>query len=174
MNAMNRHLVLILAVAVTAASAVCARPYGPVFYGGRHGRYHGGFAAGVVGGAFVGGMIHNAIRPYRPVVYSPAPVVVQPAPVVVQPAPVVVQQPVVVQPAPVVVQQPVVIQPAPAVVQQPVVAPPAPESAAVSEPAVRTQRVWVEGCYVDQVRPDGSLVKVWQPGRYVTVPVSAQ
>ena len=147
MNAMNRHLVLILAVAVTAASAVCARPYGPVFYGGRHGRYHGGFAAGVVGGAFVGGMIHNAIRPYRPVVYSPAPVVVQ---------------------------QPVVVQPAPAVVQQPVVAPPAPESAAVPAPAVPTQRVWVEGCYVDQVRPDGSLVKVWQPGRYVTVPVSAQ
>ena len=161
MNAMNRHLVLILAVAVTAASAICARPYGPVFYGGRHGRYHGGFAAGVVGGAFVGGMIHNAIRPYRPVVYSPAPVVVQPAPVVVQPAPVVVQQP-------------VVVQSAPAVVQQPVVAPPAPESAAVPAPAFPTQRVWVEGCYVDQVRPDGSLVKVWQPGRYVTVPVSAQ
>ena len=161
MNAMNRHLVLILAVAVTAASAVCARPYGPVFYGGRHGRYHGGFAAGVVGGAFVGGMIHNAIRPYRPVVYAPAPVVVQPAPVVVQPAPVVVQQP-------------VVVQSAPAVVQQPVVAPPAPESAAVPAPAFPTQRVWVEGCYVDQVRPDGSLVKVWQPGRYVTVPVSAQ
>ena len=154
MNAMNRHLVLILAVAVTAASAVCARPYGPVFYGGRHGRYHGGFAAGVVGGAFVGGMIHNAIRPYRPVVYSPAPVVVQ--------------QPVVVQPAPVVVQS------APAVVQQPVVAPPAPEPAAVPAPVVPTQRVWVEGCYVDQVRPDGSLVKVWQPGRYVAVPVSAQ
>ena len=147
MNAMNRHLVLILAVAVTAASAVCARPYGPVFYGGRHGRYHGGFAAGVVGGAFVGGMIHNAIRPYRPVVYSPAPVVVQ---------------------------QPVVVQPAPAVVQQPVVAPPAPEPAAVPAPVVPTQRVWAEGCYVDQVRPDGSLVKVWQPGRYVTVPVSAQ
>ena len=161
MNAMNRHLVLILAVAVTAASAVCARPYGPVFYGGRHGRYHGGFAAGVVGGAFVGGMIHNAIRPYRPVVYSPAPVVVQPAPVVVQSAPVVVQQP-------------VVVQSAPAVVQQPVVAPPAPEPAAVPAPVVPTQRVWVEGCYVDQVRPDGSLVKVWQPGRYVTVPVSAQ
>ena len=160
MNAMNRHLVLILAVAVTAASAVCARPYGPVFYGGRHGRYHGGFAAGVVGGAFVGGMIHNAIRPYRPVVYAPTPVVVQ--------------QPVVVQPAPVVVQQPVVIQPAPVVVQQPVVAPPAPEPAAVPAPAFPTQRVWVEGCYVDQVRPDGSLVKVWQPGRYVTVPVSAQ
>ena len=167
MNAMNRHLVLILAVAVTAASAVCARPYGPVFYGGRHGRYHGGFAAGVVGGAFVGGMIHNAIRPYRPVVYAPAPVVVQ-QPVVVQPAPVVVQS------APVVVQQPVVVQPSPAVVQQPVVAPPAPESAAVPAPAVPTQRVWVEGCSVDQVRPDGSLVKVWQPGRYVAVPVSAQ
>ena len=160
MNAMTRHLVLILAVAVTAASAVCARPYGPVFYGGRHGRYHGGFAAGVVGGAFVGGMIHNAIRPYRPVVYAPAPVVVQ--------------QPVVVQPAPVVVQQPVVVQSAPVVVQQPVVAPPAPEPAAVPAPAFPTQRVWVEGCYVDQVRPDGSLVKVWQPGRYVTVPVSAQ
>ena len=147
MNAMNRHLVLILAVAVTAASAVCARPYGPVFYGGRHGRYHGGFAAGVVGGAFVGGMIHNAIRPYRPVVYAPAPVVVQ---------------------------QPVVIQPAPVVVQQPVVAPPAPEPAAVPAPVVPTQRVWVEGCYVDQVRPDGSLVKVWQPGRYETRAVEAQ
>lgn len=147
MNAMNRHLVLILAVAVTAASAVCARPYGPVWYGGRHGHYHGGFAAGVMGGAFVGGMIHNAIRPYRPVVYSPAPVVVQ---------------------------QPVVVQSAPVVVQQPVVAPPVPEPAAVSAPAVRTQRVWVEGCYVDQVRPDGSLVKVWQPGRYETRAVEAQ
>lgn len=157
---MNRLQLLVLAVVATAASAVSARPYGPVWYGGRHGHYHGGFAAGVVGGAFVGGMIHNAIRPYRPVVYSPAPVVVQ-QPIVYTPAPV-VAPPVVVQQPPVVVQQ------------QPVVAPPAPEPVAVPEPAVRTQRVWVEGRYVDQVRQDGSLVKVWQPGRYETVPVSAQ
>ncbi len=63
-----------------------------------------------------------------------------------QPAPVVVQQPVVVQPpAPVVVQQP-----APVVVQQP----------------VARQQVWVEGRYVDQVQPNGSAVRVWQPGHY--------
>ena len=61
-----------------------------------------------------------------------------------QPAPVVVQQPVgVQQPAPVVVQQPTQV-----VVQQPV------------------QNVWVEGRYVPQAQPNGTVIQVWQPGHY--------
>ena len=44
----------------------------------------------------------------------------------------------------------VVQQPAPVVVQQP----------------VTRQQVWVEGRYVDQVQPNGSAVRVWQPGHY--------
>ena len=67
----------------------------------------------------------------------PAPVVVAPAPVVVTPAPVVVA------PAPVVVQQPV----------------------ATGHYETRTQNVWVEGRYVDQV-VNGVVQRVWQPGHY--------
>lgn len=65
--------------------------------------------------------------------------------------PVVVSQPVVVQ------QPAVVVQPAPVVVQPP---PPA----VVQQSTV--QNVWVEGRYVDQVQPNGSVVRVWQPGHY--------
>ncbi len=56
-------------------------------------------------------------------------------------------------PAPVVVTQPVVT--TPVVVQQPVV----------------QQTVWVEGRYVDQVKADGTVIRVWQPGHYETLPV---
>lgn len=54
----------------------------------------------------------------------------------------------------VVQQQPaaVVVQPAPVVVQQ----------------TTTTERVWVEGRYVDQVEPNGTVVRVWQPGHYET------
>lgn len=54
----------------------------------------------------------------------------------------------------VVQQQPaaVVVQPAPVVVQQ----------------TATTERVWVEGRYVDQVEPNGTVVRVWQPGHYET------
>ena len=31
-----------------------------------------------------------------------------------------------------------------------------------------TQRIWVEGCYVDQVQPNGTVIRVWQPGHYET------
>lgn len=106
-----------------------------------HYRARDGWAAAAIGVAAgaVGAAIYEATRPDPPVVVQPAPVVVQqPAPVVVQqPAPVVVQQP-----APVVVQQP-----APVVVQQPV-------------------QVWVEGRYVQQVQPNGTVVQVWQNGHY--------
>ena len=97
-----------------------------------------GLAAGVVGAA-----LYNAVRP-------------EPR-VVVQPSPVVVQQPVVV-PQPTVVQQPVVIQqPVQTVVQQPVVQQVAPAP---------VRNVWVEGAYVNQIQPDGTVQRVWNPGHY--------
>ena len=107
--------IIALAVALAAASTLFARPgpggfrpgHGgfrpvPVPVGHHHHHHHSGgaIAAGVVGGAILGGLVASAVS-------TPAPVVVTPAPTVVTPAPVVVQQPVVVQSAPVVVQQPV-------------------------------------------------------------------
>lgn len=79
----------------------------------------------------------------RPYYYDPPVVVAQPAPVVVPSAPVVVQQA-----APTVVQQPVVVQ-------------------QVAPPPVEPQRqVWVEGRYIDQAQPNGTTVRVWNPGHY--------
>ena len=46
------------------------------------------------------------------------------------------------------VQQPVVVQQQPVVVQ-----------------TVQRQ-VWVPGRYVDQIQPNGTVVRVWQPGHY--------
>lgn len=66
---------------------------------------------------------------------------------------------------PVVVSQPVVV-------QQPtvVVAPPPPPPVVVqAQPVAQqtvVQNVWVEGRYVDQVQPNGSVIRVWQPGHY--------
>ena len=71
---------------------------------------------------------------------------------IAEPAPVVVQE--------TVVQQPVVVQPAPVVVQQPVV------QQVVQQPVTQVQNVWVEGQYVNQLQPDGSTVRVWNPGHY--------
>lgn len=31
-----------------------------------------------------------------------------------------------------------------------------------------TERVWVEGRYVDQVQPNGTIIRVWQPGHFET------
>lgn len=59
---------------------------------------------------------------------------------------------VVTTPAVVVTPPVVVAQPAPVVVQ-PV-------------PSYTTQNVWVEGRYIDQVQPNGTVVRVWQPGHY--------
>ena len=95
-----------LAVALAAASALFARPgpggfrpgHGgfrpvpvPVGYHHHHHHHNGGaIAAGVVGGAILGGLVASAVATPTTTVVTPAPVVVQPAPVVVQPAPVVV------------------------------------------------------------------------------------
>ncbi len=97
-----------------------------------------GFAigAGILGAGLLASTIYDATHP-RPYV---APVVVAPTP-----APVVVQQP-----APVVVQQP-----APVVVQQP-----------AGHYETQVQNVWVEGQYIDQTTPQGTVVRTWQPGHY--------
>ena len=52
---------------------------------------------------------------------------------------------------PSVVHETVVVQQQPVVVQQPV---------------TQVQNVWVEGRYVDQVQPNGAVVRVWSPGHY--------
>ncbi len=33
-------------------------------------------------------------------------------------------------------------------------------------PVYTTQSVWVEGRYIDQVQPNGTVLRVWQPGHY--------
>ena len=117
-----KRLATVLLAALAAGSLFARGPRPPAHH--HHGRHHhsGGFAAGVIGGALVGGLLYDALRP--------GPVVAAPSPVVVQPAPVVVQQPVVVQ------------------------------------PVYQMQNVWVEGRYVDQVQPNGAVLRVWQPGHY--------
>ena len=71
----------------------------------------------------------------------------------------------VVSPAPVVVTTPVVTTP---VVTTPVVTTPVVTTPVVTAPVVSTQNVWVEGRYVDQVQPNGTVLRVWQPGHYET------
>ena len=96
--------VIALAVALAAASTLFARPgpggfrpgHGgfrpvPVPVGHHHHHHHhsgGAIAAGVVGGAILGGLIASAVATPTTTVVTPAPVVVQPAPVVVAPQPV--------------------------------------------------------------------------------------
>ena len=89
--------IIVFAMALVAASTLFAR--GPVHHGPpppsihsshHHHHHHGGgvaIAAGIVGGALLGGLVASAVS-------TPAPVVVTPAPTIVTPAPVVVQQPV--------------------------------------------------------------------------------
>ena len=101
--------IIVFAMALVAASTLFARghaPYRPphVSVHTSHHHHHGSggaIAAGIVGGALLGGLVASAVSTPAPVVVTPAPTVVTPAPVVVAPAPVVVA------PAPVVVQQPV-------------------------------------------------------------------
>ena len=66
------------------------------------------------------------------------------------------------RPRPVVVERPPVFAPPP---PAPVVVTPAP----VVTPGhyeTRVHNVWVEGRYIDQVTPQGAVVRVWQPGHY--------
>ena len=60
---------------------------------------------------------------------------------------------------------------APTVVTTPVVTTPVVTTPVVTTPVVTTsvytpQQVWVPGGYVDQIQPNGTVVRVWQPGHY--------
>ena len=57
------------------------------------------------------------------------------------------------------------ITPSPVVVSTPAVVTPAPVGVG------RRETVWVAGRYVDEIRPDGSVIRVWQPGHYETITV---
>ena len=54
------------------------------------------------------------------------------------------------------------------VVQQPVVTttPVVVDATPVVASQTVVQRVWVEGRYIDQIQPNGTVVRVWQPGHY--------
>lgn len=70
-----------------------------------------------------------------------------------------------------VVTTPVVAAP---VVTTPVVTTPIVTTSVVAAPAYTTQQVWVEGRYIDQVQPNGTVVRVWQAGHYETRQVLVQ
>ncbi len=133
---------VLLSAALVTSLPLCARP-GPGGHRPPPPRHHGGHhhhhhsKGFAVGAGILGGAI------LARTIYDatrPAPVVVAPAPVVVTPAPVVVQ------PAPVVV------------TPQPVVT--------TGHYENRVQNVWVEGRYIDQTTPQGTVIRTWQPGHY--------
>ena len=71
-------------------------------------------------------------------------------------------------PRPYVAPAPVVVTPAPVVVapQPQVVVQTPPPVVATGHYETRMQNVWVEGRYVDQTTPQGTVVRTWQPGHY--------
>ncbi|MBR1588585.1 MAG: hypothetical protein IJ658_09705, partial [Kiritimatiellae bacterium] len=66
------------------------------------------------------------------------------------------------RPRPVVVERPIVVAPPP---PAPVVVTPAPVVTA-GHYETRVHNVWVEGRYIDQATPHGTIIRVWQPGHY--------
>jgi len=51
------------------------------------------------------------------------------------------------------------VTPAPVVVGSPAVI-------TTPAPLARTETIWVEGRYEDQVQPNGTVIRVWRPGHY--------
>lgn len=60
------------------------------------------------------------------------------------------------------------------VVSTTVVTTPVVTTPVVVQPVQTTQQVWVPGCYVDQIQPNGVTLRVWQPGHYETRTVVVQ
>ena len=102
-----------------------------------HHHHHGGAGLAIGAGVLGAGLLASAIYDAT----HPRPYVA-PAPVVVTPAPVVVA------PQP----QVVVQTPAPVVT--------------TGHYETRVQNVWVEGRYIDQATPQGTVIRTWQPGHY--------
>ncbi len=44
----------------------------------------------------------------------------------------------------------------------------------VATPVYTSQQVWIPGGYIDQIQPNGTVVRVWQPGHYETRQVLVQ
>jgi hypothetical protein len=64
--------------------------------------------------------------------------------------------------------RPVVVESAPVVATPaapPVVVTPAPV-VTTGHYETRVQNVWVEGRYIDQATPHGTIIRTWQPGHY--------
>ena len=153
---MNKKLVVTIGMAILAAGAFAGPHHGPGgFHGGprpgmhHYGRFHHGgprpfhhHSYWGRGGrnfwpGFVGGVIGGAL--YGAVA----------APPVVVSTPTVVTTPAVVTTPTVVTTTPVVTVPT-----------------VVTTPVVTAPRVWVEGRYIDQIQPNGTVVRIWQPGHY--------
>lgn len=62
----------------------------------------------------------------------------------------------------------------PRVVTTSVVAAPVVATAVVATPVYTTQQFWVPGTYVDQIQPNGTVIRVWHPGHYETRQVLVQ
>lgn len=146
---MNKFKYMVVVAAVLAAGATFARPHGG-------GGYHRGFGHGPAPVRHHhGGLWGHGGRNFLPGFVGGVVggvltrTVVAPAPIVT-PAPVVVATPTVVT-TPTVVAAPTVV-----------------------TPVATTQQVWVEGRYVDQVQPNGVVVRTWQPGHYETRTVVVQ
>lgn len=145
---MNKKKLAVMFCVCVAAGAVFAKPGGhrggyrtpPVVH--HHGGlgHHGGWGRGGRNfwPGFVGGVVGGVIASSFADTVVATPVVTTPA--VAVPA---VATPVVAAPA---VTTPVVV------TTQPVVTHPV--------------QVWVEGCYVNQVQANGTVLRVWQPGHY--------
>jgi hypothetical protein len=65
-------------------------------------------------------------------------------------------------PSPVVVTSPTVVSTTPVVSTSPVVS----TTSIVATPTYATQQVWVPGRYIDQIQPNGVVVRVWVSGHW--------
>lgn len=151
---MNKTKYMLVIVAVFAVAGAFAKPHHRGFNRGfGHGphpvRHHHSHSTWGRGGrnfwpGFVGGVVGGIVSRR----------VVAPAPTVVVSTPTVVTTPTIVTPT---------------VVAPTVVAP-----TVVTTPVTTTQQVWVEGCYINQLQPNGTYIKVWQPGHYETRTITVQ
>lgn len=146
---MTKKLIVVIAVALCACTSIFARPHG-----GHHSGYRGGYRFAPIRHHCPAHYYHRgSMWGHRGRNFWPGFVggvvggVVGSA--IASPAPVVVTSP--------------------TVVTSPVVTTPV-----VTTPIYTTQQVWVPGGYVDQVQPNGTVVRVWRPGRYVTRQVLVQ
>ena len=60
------------------------------------------------------------------------------------------------------------------VVTTPVYSTPVVTTPVYTAPVYTTQQVWVPSTYVDQIQPNGTVIRVWQPGHYESRQVLVQ